>query len=319
MKWTAFLLLCAILASGVNCKAVEDIAVETNDHKNPDLIDYTDASPDDFTLEKLTVEKNLTRAEIYETVETESHAPNQTARIVGGTSASTGDFPYFALVASLKPDGSTTSICGGAILSEIWILTAATCVSGNTGTIVFPGLVAEPSETDTRKTVANVYIPSTFRYNFKLNNIALLRLSSALTLSGSISPIKISKNTASLDNVSVRTMGLGATSESTSIGTALLYADIKQLTRSYCDTLMLEAYYQYPVNTACLETSSGKKNICYVDVGGPVVYTYPGESSATLVGINSEIVSCTSVYPSAYTKVQPYVSWITSITKKSFQ
>jgi Trypsin len=49
------------------------------------------------------------------------------------------------------------------------------------------------------------------------------------------------------------------------------------------------------------------------DTGGPVIYTYSGDSTPTVVGINSQNQGCPSEYPMAYTKIQPYLPWIQRI------
>lgn len=49
-------------------------------------------------------------------------------RIVGGQLASSGQFPYQA--ALFMSDGSKSWFCGGSIISNRWILTAAHCPDG---------------------------------------------------------------------------------------------------------------------------------------------------------------------------------------------
>lgn len=48
-------------------------------------------------------------------------------RILGGNYANDGQFPYLI---SLRQRAANFHLCGGSILNEYWILTAAHCVVG---------------------------------------------------------------------------------------------------------------------------------------------------------------------------------------------
>lgn len=54
-------------------------------------------------------------------------APSITKRIYGGKLAMSGDFPYQVYL-EVK-DGITSYGCGGSIIDEFWILTAAHCIA----------------------------------------------------------------------------------------------------------------------------------------------------------------------------------------------
>lgn len=137
----------------------------------------------------------------------------------------------------------------------------------------------------------------------------------------------------------------------TDISSTLNYVDLVQINKTKCNKHTEEIYVIYPGNTACLSSSNSTKGFCYVsylrskkstkrerdcfmsrlsynftcalsalkqvylqgDIGGPVIYTYSGDSTPTVVGINSQHQGCPSEYPMAYTKIQPYLPWIKRI------
>lgn len=56
------------------------------------------------------------------------------SRIVGGIEAERGEFPY-AVSIQTNYLGTVRHVCGGAIVSESWIITTAFCVKGIYGDI----------------------------------------------------------------------------------------------------------------------------------------------------------------------------------------
>lgn len=62
----------------------------------------------------------------YRTV-TENGTNDRQSRIMNGTIASDGQYPWAAYVRIYWPDGAGN--CGGAILNKFWVITAAHCVA----------------------------------------------------------------------------------------------------------------------------------------------------------------------------------------------
>jgi secreted trypsin-like serine protease len=108
-------------------------------------------------------------------------------RIVGGESAGTSTWGW---AVSISIDGGL--LCGGSILSSSWIITAAHCVSGISPSqvIVYAGSNARFSGQS--RVASSVIVHSSYNSSTKTDDIALIRLSTPLTMSSStVKPICI--------------------------------------------------------------------------------------------------------------------------------
>lgn len=48
--------------------------------------------------------------------------------IIGGVEAKPGEFPHMAAIGERKPNGNVNFFCGGSLISEWFVLSAAHCV-----------------------------------------------------------------------------------------------------------------------------------------------------------------------------------------------
>ncbi|KAG7516369.1 hypothetical protein JOB18_030087 [Solea senegalensis] len=113
-----------------------------------------------------------------------SAAPN--SRIVGGTEAKSGAWPWQV---SLQINGQ--HLCGGSIISPYWILSAAHCFQRYNNAYqwrVYAGGVSLRSMTS-GKSVQKIINHENYDPDTHDNDIALLRLTSPLTLSSTVKPV----------------------------------------------------------------------------------------------------------------------------------
>ncbi|KAJ9580882.1 hypothetical protein L9F63_023943, partial [Diploptera punctata] len=232
-------------------------------------------------------------------------------RIVNGTKAPAGKFPYMI---SLQYDGSHE--CGGTILSEKWILTAAHCVYEEVAVAfsVLAGTV-NLSTGGVRRSVKRYIIYEQYdpEDNYK-NDIALLELESALPLSqaNNIQAVKLPQQDATTAaNKTATVMGWGHIYTGGPTSEVLLMVDLK--TYSDEDCVRLLAGNSHPTNI-CAGVEGGGKGFCGGDSGGPLIV------DGVQVGIVSwSVKPCASPpYPGIYTRVSSYTNWIENRTGLSF-
>lgn len=236
--------------------------------------------------------------------------------IVGGTNTTIAANPWQVSLQS----SSGSHFCGGSVLNANWILTAQHCVNSN-GTISKPGRVAAGSTTRSGmstsgqiRTVAEVVVyPGYVDANYG-KDVALLRLSSPLDLSGSnvkaIGLVTAADAASGVTNAGVvaRVTGWGTlTSGGSTLPDTLQTVDVNLITNSSAQS----SYPDETIGADQLGAAAPGKDSCQGDSGGPL--TVLKGSTRVLAGVVSWGYGCAdSRYPGMYARVSEFESWITS-------
>ncbi|KAF0126691.1 MAG: trypsin [Elusimicrobia bacterium] len=225
------------------------------------------------------------------------------AKIVGGSEAVPGEFPF---IVSLQSYGSHW--CGGSLIRKNWVLTAAHCVDRGFDDFVIIGLhnQREPEGAESF-TAAEVIVHPKWDTNNMMYDFALVKLSG----DSAYPPVAINRREVS-GPAGFTTAGWGTTSEGAWSGSNLLMrVDVPFVDAKTCD-----GAYPGKVDGSmiCAGYPEGGKDSCQGDSGGPLVMgTGYGR---TLVGVVSWGHGCARPNKyGVYAKVSAVTDWIDSVTK----
>ncbi|KAK7790018.1 hypothetical protein R5R35_012979 [Gryllus longicercus] len=227
------------------------------------------------------------------------------SRIVNGATATRGQFPYQV---ALYLDGR--SFCGGSIISNRWVLTAAHCAQGISTFTVYLGAQNLNNNENGRQiiTTSQKIVHSGYNSNTLNNDIALVNLGQNVAFTTYIQAIQLASGSATYAGNTARASGWGRTSQNSGVSNTLNYVDLPIITNTVC----AQTYGSIIVSSTLCASGSGGKSTCNGDSGGPLV----DRNSGRQIGVVSFVSSagCASGAPSGYIRVTSFTSWISSNT-----
>ncbi|KAJ2783730.1 hypothetical protein GGI15_002480 [Coemansia interrupta] len=208
------------------------------------------------------------------------HGGSLLPRILGGSDANKKDYPFIVYMSN----SADSSYCGGSIISDQWILTAAHCIkSASAGDIkVYIGKADYNPDPSKAVSVAEVHNHPQYDDSTMVNDISLLRLSSSISESNAAT-IDIDTSTVG-DGTTVTALGWGYTSETdTTPSTSLKKVDLTTLSQAQCGSKDTK-FTGNDGERICVASDNGKAT-CPGDSGGPLIRKVGGKNK--LVGITS--------------------------------
>ncbi|MGA5195415.1 serine protease [Streptomyces exfoliatus] len=230
--------------------------------------------------------------------------------VVGGQEARPHQYPFMAgLVDVLE----RRVMCGGSLIGDRYVLTAAHCLTGSysdptrvgvllgdhdltTGTDSPHAVLATPD----RLLPHPEYDPDTQR-----NDIALVRLAEPVALNRHVRPIALPAAYAhgSFDDTQVEVPGWGTTSYGGRTSDVLRTVALGTMSNAACASRGMTQ-----VTTTQICTYAPGRDTCQYDSGGPLVRAVKGRPY--VVGLVSYGRECATDTPAVNTRVRSYVTWI---------
>lgn len=160
-------------------------------------------------------------------------------KIFLGDRSRSGQFPYFAHLDIQRNDGRTLG-CGGSLISDRWILTAAHCLIDVNSMNVILGISDMHEMFETGRDIIMVDSSSFYPHPFYFqpaawNDIGLIHLPRAAKLSEYIQPINFPTNCEVDEHLGVIAMGFGTERDNVqSLSTTLQYATLTTIPPRDC-------------------------------------------------------------------------------------
>ncbi|KAJ1928236.1 hypothetical protein IWQ60_002216 [Tieghemiomyces parasiticus] len=247
-------------------------------------------------------------------------------RIIGGSKVNGRPYP-FAVALSVVSKG-TLGLCGGSLISDRYVLTAAHCLTDRqSGTPISASAVTAGVGSNSVKQasvylIRKVSVHPDYDYTKLRNDIALLRLEKAVKLNGGTRVVALA-NSQIKDGDVLLAVGWGKTSNTGRVTDDLRQVEITVGPTGDCHAADSDFTSQNGPQL-CAAHNEGH-DTCQGDSGGPLLYnngrTYQ-LAGLTSYGRNpgSTTADCgTNTVAAFYTRPAYYVDWIartTGITKQ---
>ncbi|XP_018563533.1 brachyurin [Anoplophora glabripennis] len=234
-------------------------------------------------------------------------------RIIGGEEAVPHEYPFQV---GLLINGN--SFCGGSLVSNNYVLTAAHCATVISTVEIILGAhnLTADEDTQLRLTASEIHVHEQYNRTDYQNDIAILRLSETVTLNDYIQTIKLpsrSEVNNTYENTVVTSTGWGLTADLDhpeslkDISPVLKYVNVAIQPLVNCGDYYNRNIYDIAYVTELNLCTSGYKNkgTCRGDSGGPLIHN---GIQIGLVSIGTTL--CELCSPSIFTNVAKHLDWI---------
>ncbi|KTG01357.1 hypothetical protein cypCar_00042444, partial [Cyprinus carpio] len=218
---------------------------------------------------------------------------------VNGTEAKAHSRPYMVSIQS-----NEKHVCGGFLISDEFVLTAAHCWNGyKTLTVVVGAHDLRESKNSDRIGVKS-YIPHPrYMAQFSWNDIMLLRLQEKVNINNYVEWISLPKKGEDVEaNTLCSVAGWGRLETNGSLSDRLMEANVYIMNKRECYDRWGEKFSVTQMMCTC-----GHGGSCRFDSGGPLVC---GHTAVGVTAFGYKLLCNSPEKPNVYIKISPYIPWI---------
>nr|XP_034828807.1 transmembrane protease serine 9-like [Maniola hyperantus] len=234
---------------------------------------------------------------------------NEASRILGGVETGVNEFPWVARLTYFNK-----FYCGGMLINDRYVLTAAHCVKGLMWFMIKVTL-GEHNRCNKTHRPETRYVINAIAHNFTYltfrDDIALLKLNERVPISDTIKPVCLPhSDDKTYAGVKAIAVGWGSISEQRNHSCNLLDVELPILSNTQCRNTKYEPTMIVDHMLCAGYPEVGAKDTCQGDSGGPLS-AERGDKRYELLGVVSWGIGCgRRGYPGVYTRVTKYLNWI---------
>ncbi|XP_017840406.2 LOW QUALITY PROTEIN: trypsin-1 [Drosophila busckii] len=284
--------------------------------------DLIDAQKQQILTNVLGVAPTQTQSSPFEATDAKAFRVNRCAsctcgvpnanRIVGGTQVRTNKYPWIAQMLR-----GSTLFCGGTLINDRYVLTAAHCVYGmDMSQVTIRLLQFDRSSSQAgavTRSVAFAHMHAAYDTDVLVNDIALLRLNAPVPLFDAMRPVCLPSSAQQrFDYKQAIVAGWGLSKEGGATSSVLQETVVPIITNAQCRATSYKSMIVDTMLCAGL-VQTGGRDACQGDSGGPLIVP---DRIFRLAGVVSFGYGCAKPNaPGVYTRVSSYLDWIAANTR----